>query len=346
MLASGVEMDELVETGGETVTADDVAAAAGVSRWTVGRAFRKDASISEKSRKKVLAAARALGYAPDLLAAGLASDRSNLVALLVDDFENPHKLIVLEQLSRVLTDEGWGTLLVNMRDGSETPAALLAASQRRVDAAVLNGTQFDDQIIKTALGARRVKKLIVFGRVSEGPNTISICCDDVAALREIASFVHERGYRAPLYIAGPDSHSAILRRKDTFLAEWFGRGGALAPSIHIEQYSISLAYGRVLGALTGPYRDPRPDILICENDAIAIGAMDAIRYGLGLSIPDDIAVIGYDDIGLAALPTYNLTTWRQPMPEMTRALVDVLRSDHEPGGDIFFPGKFILRGTA
>ena len=144
-----IDDDSEMESG--TIRADHVAAAAGVSRWTVGRAFRKDASISDKSRKKVMAAANALGYAPDLLAAGLASDRSNLVALLVDDFENPHKLVVLERLSRLLNDEGWGTLLCNMRDGAGAPSALLSASQRRVDAAVLNGTQFDDRIIETAL---------------------------------------------------------------------------------------------------------------------------------------------------------------------------------------------------
>jgi LacI family transcriptional regulator, galactose operon repressor len=339
-------MDEDAEIQGGTVTADDVAAAAGVSRWTVGRAFRKDASISEKSRKKVLAAARSLGYAPDLLAASLASDRSNLVAILIDDFENPHKLIVLERLSRILRDEGWGTLLVNMRDESDAPSALLDASQRRVDAAVLNGTRFDDRIIRTALGARRVKKLIVFARVSESPNTISICCDDVAALREITSFVVERGYRSPLFVAGPDSYSAILRRKETFLKQWLRQRGSLPPYIHVEQYSISLSYDRVLKALTGPHRDPLPDILVCENDALAIGAMDAIRYGLGLSVPRDIAVIGYDDVPLAALPTYNLTTWRQPIAEMATALVDVLRSDHEPGGDLFFAGEFVRRGSA
>jgi DNA-binding LacI/PurR family transcriptional regulator len=339
-------MDEDLEIGVKTVTADNVAEAAGVSRWTVGRAFRKDASISEKSRKKVLAAAQALGYAPDLLAAGLASYRSRLVALLVNDFANPHKLIVLEQLSRILHNEGWGTLLVNTRDESDVPAALLTASQRRVDAAVLNGTWFDDQIIRTALGARRVKKLIVFARVSESPNTISICCDDVAAVSEIVSFAIARGYRAPLFVAGPDSHSATLRRKGAFLEEWRRRQGTQPPFINVEQYSIPLAYDRVLEALTGRYRERRPDILICENDALAIGAMDAIRYGLGFSIPNDIAVIGYDDAPLAALPTYNLTTWRQPIPAMASALVDVLRSDHEPGGDIFLPGRFILRGTA
>ncbi len=222
----------------------------------------------------------------------------------------------------------------------------LTARRRRVDAAVLNGTWFDDQIIRTAFGARRVKKLIVFARVSESPNTISICCDDVAALREIVCFTLDRSYRAPLFIAGPDSDSATLRRKGTFLEEWRARRGAYPPFIHVEQHSISLAYDQVLEALTGPYREPRPDILICENDALAIGAMDAIRYGLGLSIPNDIAVIGYNDAPLAALPTHNLTTWRQPISAMARALVDVLRSDHEPSGVLFFPGSFTLRRTA
>jgi len=336
--------DAGTETG--TVTADDVAAAAGVSRWTVGRAFRRDASISEKSRKKVLAAAQSLGYAPDLLAASLASDRSNLVALLIDDFENPHKLIMLESLSRVLRDEGWGTLLVNMKGEADAPLALLGASQRRVDAAVLNGTWFDERIIRTALGARRVKKLIVFGRVSDSPDTISICCDDVAALRTIAAFVDEQGYQSPLYVAGPDTHSAILRRKDTFLAEWRALRGRSPPFMHLDQYNIGLARDCVLAALTGGRRDRRPDILVCENDALAIGAMDAIRSDLALSIPGDIAVIGFDDVALAALPTYNLTTWRQPIAEMTMALVEVLRSEHDAANEILFAGEFVRRGSA
>ncbi|MFQ8433899.1 LacI family DNA-binding transcriptional regulator, partial [Amaricoccus sp. W119] len=119
-----------------TVTADEVAALAGVSRWTVARAFKKDASISAKSRRKVMEAAEQLGYVPDLLAASLASDRSNLVALMLDDFENPHKLVMLERLTRVLTRAGFGVLLVNMLD-DDASTALISASQRRVDASVV-----------------------------------------------------------------------------------------------------------------------------------------------------------------------------------------------------------------
>ena len=154
--------------------------------------------------------------------------------------------MVIEQVSRVLRDEGWGMLLVNMRGETDAPSALLAASQRRVDAAVLNGTGFDDRVIRTALGARRVKKLIVFGRVSESPNTVSICCDDVAALREIAAFARAKGYRSPLFVAGPDTPSATVRRKETFLAEWRRLTGTQPPFIHVDQYKIGLARDRVL----------------------------------------------------------------------------------------------------
>ena len=100
-------------------------------------------------------AAEALGYVPDLLAVSLASDRSNLVALLVDNFGNPHKLVMLKRLTRILREAGYGTLLVNMLGEDDAPRALLAASQRRVNSAVQIGMQFDETIRKTALRTRR-----------------------------------------------------------------------------------------------------------------------------------------------------------------------------------------------
>jgi len=169
---------------GVIVTAEDVAKLAGVSRWTVNRAFKQDASISKKSLQKVLLAAEQLNYHPDLLASSLASDQSNLVSLLVDDFANPHKLIMIERLTRVLREYGWDTLLVNTLGQDDASAALLKSSQRRVDAAVLIGIQFSDEMLSTALGAARVKKLVVFARSSERSGTISICCDDVAAMSD------------------------------------------------------------------------------------------------------------------------------------------------------------------
>lgn len=331
----------------ETVTADDVAARAGVSRWTVARAFKKDGVISEKARAKVMAAATELGYVPDLLAASLASDRSNLVALLVDDFDNPHKLVMLERLTRILRAAGYGALLVNMLGERDAPDALLAASQRRVDAAVVIGTQFDDSIRLTALGAKRVKKIIIFARAGTGPGTISIGCDDVAAMTEMAQYLATRGYRRPLFLAGPNTQSTRLMRKDTFLRVWAESGaGALPPVVHVGDYSMALSCAAVTETLAAMPLSARPDVIVCENDALALGAIDALRHRLGIAVPREIAVTGFDDIPLAASAGYDLTTYRQPLTEMALALVRLLEGRGEDEAEVILPGTFIQRGSA
>lgn len=327
----------------DTVTADHVAAAAGVSRWTVARAFKKDASISKKSRERVLAVAEDLGYVPDLLAASLASDRSNLVALMIDDFSNPHKLVVLERLTRILRLAGWGTLLVNMLDSTDASSALLSASQRRVDAAVVVGTRFDEKVLSTAIGARRVKKLIIFARTSLDPNTIDIFCDDASAMREIGDYLHAKGRRKPLYVAGPDEQSTTLNRKAVFQAHWESLTGEYCDSIPAEQYDSNRAIEAVVTALEGKSAAELPDTLVCENDILAIGAIDALRYRLGLRVPEDIAVTGFDDIPLTQSPAYNLTTYRQPITEMAQALIRVLEGEET---ELSIKGTFVPRGSA
>ncbi len=328
------------------VTADDVAAMAGVSRWTVARAFKKDGSISTKSRARVMEAAEKLGYVPDLSAAALASDRSNLVALLVDDFDNPHKLVMLERLTRILREAGYGTLLVNMLGEKDAPEALLMASQRRVDAAVLIGTQFDESMRRSALGARRVKKLVVFARMSSQPDTLSIGCDDVAAMDEVTRHVLAKGYRRPLFLAGPDTESTRLFRKETFLRVWAAeRGGPVPTVIHARSYSSTDGRDCAIAHLRPLPKDQLPDVIICENDVLALGAMDAVRGDLGLSIPSDIAITGFDDIPLAASPTYDLTSYRQPITEMVHALVRLLDAEGNAPQSIVIKGKFVARGS-
>lgn len=329
-----------------SVTADDVAARAGVSRWTVTRAFKKDASISDASRRKVMEAADALGYVPDLLASSLASDRSNLIALLVDDFDNPHKLVMLERLTRMLHERGWGTLLVSMPGSEDAAPALLSASQRRVDAAVLIGTQFDEAVLKTALGARRLRKLIVFARTSTRPDTVSIGCDDVPAIEELTRHVAARGYRRPLFLAGPDTESTRLMRKDAFLRAWAQVPGGAAPAvIHVPHYNMQEAHDGLVAHLAACGAAGRPDVVLCENDVLAMGAIDAIRVTLGLRVPADMAVTGFDDIPLAASPSYDLTTWRQPITHMVHALIALLEGDAAAAETVLLPGRFVRRGS-
>lgn len=328
------------------ITADDVATAAGVSRWTVNRAFKKDASISPKTRAKVISAADSLGYVPDLSAAALASARSNLVALLVDDFANPHKLVMLDTLTRALRKRGFDTLLVNTLDREDTAPALLNASQRRVDATILIGIQFDDQVLAAAHDARRFKKLIIFARTSRNPETISIAVDDEAATHEIARHVIKKGYRRPLYLAGPNTISAHLLRKETFVTTWQNYFNEVPESISVARYDPVLAAEVIFARLYDRSAAARPDVIVCENDALALGVIDTIRHRLGLRVPDNIAVVGFDDVPQAGSPNYQLTTYRQPLAEMAEYLVDVLDSPDTKNLDRKFIGQLVLRDSA
>ncbi len=326
------------------ITADDVATAAGVSRWTVARAFKKDASISERAREKVMRAAENLGYVPDLLASSLASDRSNLIALVADDFTNPHKLVMLERLTRIFRKAGYGTVLVNMAEDDDHGAALISASQMRVDATLVIGTRFDEKVLDTALTARRVKKLIIFARVSAHPQTISVACDDERAMSDIARHLFVKDYTRPLYVAGPDRQSARLNRQEGFSRAWRALQGALPEVMHVSQYDLIAASEEITEALQGVARDRLPDVLVCENDIVAIGAIDALRHRLGLRVPEDVAVTGFDDIPLAAAAGYQLTSYRQPITKMAEAVVALLESGSTE--DVILEGHLVDRASA
>jgi len=327
------------------ITADDVARLAGVSRWTVHRAFKADASISRKSRDKVRAAADALGYVPDLLAVSLASQRSGIVALLIDDFDNPQQTTMVSHLAPTLRQSGWQSLLVYTQGEADAASALLQASQHRVDAAVLIGGQFDDERLGVALGAQRLKRLIAFGRYSENPGTVSICCDDAGAMRQLIDHLLARGYQRPLYLAGPKTLSVNLMRQEATHIRWKEATGTVPEVLAVETYTPDLAYARVLAHFEARSA-PRPDVLICETDALALGAMDALRHGLGLRVPEDVAVTGFDDVDAARNPNYALTTYRQPNQAMADAVVAVLQGAEHTQSFARMTGALMVRKSA
>lgn len=330
----------------DNITADDVAQAAGVSRWTVNRAFKAAASISPETRRRVIEAADALGYVPDLRAAALASDRSRLIALLIDDFANPHKLVMLERLTDTLQRHGWDTLLVNTLGKIDAGDAMRKARQRRVDATVLIGIQFSDEMLAAAGSARLLRKLIIFARNSQNPDTISIAVDDRAATHDIAGYILKRGYRRPMFLAGPRTISAHLSRKETFVRFWQNSTGHAPETADVDGYDPALATELLAGLLAGRPRAALPDVIACENDALALGAVDCIRHRLGLRVPDDIAVTGLDDIPQAAGAGYRLTTYRQPIRDMAEYLVEVLESRETTQLSRTFTGRLVVRESA
>ena len=166
------------------------------------------------------------------------------------------------------------------------------------------------------------------------------------ATRKIAAYVQERGYRRPLYLAGPRTFSAHLMRKETFIEFWRERFGTEPESVAVASYDPILAADVFLQTMQGRDRADHPDIIVCENDALALGVIDTIRHRLKLRIPEDIAVIGFDDVPQCESPNYRLTTYRQPMTEMANYLVDVLESPETTNLDRTFEGQLVIRDSA
>ena len=322
----------------------DVAIAAGVSKWTVIRAFDPEASIADSSRERVLKEAAKLGYRPNLLARSLATKTTNLVAVLVDDFVNFHKLPVLEMLTLALQAEGMAAILININQRFDHLEALLNAGQRQVDAVILLGTAFRDETLQNRANQDSSPPLFVLARESTIGSIPSVHCDAEKSMMEIGVHLWERGYRRPGYMSGPRTLSTALGRGRHFSEFWQNKNISNISLMSAGSYDPLDAASAFRKYLETTPASERIDVLMCENDALAIGAIDVARYEFGLHVPKDLAIIGYDGIPITAVPAYNITTYEQPMEKMVQTLISMMKGRLELKS-MLLPGRLIVRGS-
>lgn len=325
-------------------TATDVALEAGVSKWTVGRAFTPGTSIAQQSRERVMQAAEKLGYRPNLLARSLTTKSTHQVAVLVDDFANSYKLSVLALLTAALQAEGMVAMLININRNSDPAHAFLTADQRQVDAVILLGTAFPDETLRENAMKTGSPQQFILARESTIDSIPAVSCDAAASMKEIGSYLLQKGYRRPGFMSGPRSLSTALGRQRHFASFWRRHGVPHVPELPAGSYDRHAAACALRSYLQATPAEHRIDVLMCENDELALGAIDIARSEFGLRVPDDFAVVGYDGTDLATAPSFNLTTYQQPMEEMVAALVDMLMARREVES-VSIPGKLIIRGS-
>lgn len=326
-------------------TATDVALEAGVSKWTVGRAFTPGTSIARESRERVMQAAEKLGYRPNLLARSLTTKSTHQVAVLVDDFANPYKLSVLELLTAALQAEGVVAMLININRNFNPAHAFLAADQRQVDAVILLGTSFPDEVLRELSMKTGSPRLFVLARESAIESIPAVSCDAAASMEEIGAYLWQRGYRRPGFMSGPRASSTVLGRQRHFAAFWGRHGVSGVPELPAGGYDRHAAARVLRDYLEATPADERVDVLMCENDTLAMGGIDVARGEFGLRVPQDMAVVGYDGHDLAAAHAFDLSTYEQPMEEMVAALVDMLM-ERRPVELLTVRGRLVVRGSA
>jgi DNA-binding LacI/PurR family transcriptional regulator len=324
------------------ITASDVAERAGASKWTVSRAFTDGASIAPEVRERVLRVAAEMGYSPNLLARSLSTRRTRLIALVVDELGNPNQLVLLNEATRQLQARGFSSLLLNLSPEYGPGAALRLADQFQVDGIMFMGTTLDQNLIELAQKIKHIP-LVVVTRNSAMVNIPFVTTDGYAAGAEIADLFLAQGYRRIGHMAGPPSERTELHRLDGFRDRLQERGTPLACVLETSHYRREQGMQTLSRYLASTPRDQRIEALFCENDILAIGALDALATA---GAQHRIAIVGFDDIEMASAPPYELTTFRQPVDYLvSEAIRRILEPDAVDARSLLAPGTLVLRSS-
>ncbi len=302
------------------VTAADVARSAGVSRSAVSRAFTPGASISPAARERVERAAGALGYRVNRLARGLTHAKTNLVGLVGTDLQQPFHAALLTALSAALLAEGYQCMLQNAGNSERDMRALIArVLEYRVCAIVVMAGTPPARIVEECVG--NGVRVILVNKLLPGLATDTVLADHAAGGRAAAERLIAAGCRRLAVVASAARTPSVLQRLDAFRA----RAREAGVTVRVRQRGATdYRDGHAAGLDLLP-REPRgddPDGVFCVTDLLALGFLDAARVERGRRVPDDLCVIGFDDIPQAGWGAYRLTTFRQPCGELTARVIE------------------------
>lgn len=319
------------------VTMKDVALKAGVSKSAVSRTFTDGASVSEKTRIKVEKAARELGFQPNVLASSLTTRRTKLIGLISNNFNNPVFLEVFDLFTLAIQKHGLRPLLVNLSEEMDPSVSVNTLLQYSVDGVILASSTLPSNLseIFTKSGMPVVHS---FGRCERSPKVHTIGVDNRKCGRIVAKTLIERGYQRFGFLGGPSDSTSTQDRLTGFKQGLKKQDFHSALSVrYTEQYSFDEGF-RLMSEILQD-RSNIAEVYFCGDDVISIGAISAIQKA-GLSVPEDVGIIGFNDMEMAGWNNISLTTVRQPVREIILSSIEILTS--MVGGDEIKPETKVI----
>lgn len=329
----------------ERVTSVQVAKRAGVSQSAVSRVFTPGASVSKKTADKVKKAAAELGYRPNVIARSLITGRSRMIGLVVAYLENYFYPEALEKLSNALQAEGYHVLVFMAKQTAGNIDGILEEIlDHQVDGIVMASVAISSELAARCQAAD--VPVVLFNRSQDDERLSAVTSDNVAGGRKLAEFLIRSDHRRIGYIAGWEGASTQRDREAGFRSGLLEAGLDLfAREVGNFQYDVAKMAARAMFS-----RAERPEAVFVANDHMAFAVMDVLRAELGLGVPDDVSVVGFDDVPPAAWAAYDLTTVRQRANQMVAETVRTLlasieKKDTEPRR-VAIEGPLIVRGSA
>ncbi|MBT8155808.1 LacI family transcriptional regulator [Epibacterium ulvae] len=325
------------------VTLKEVAERAGVSRSAVSRTFTDGASVSDKMRRKVEKAARDLGYSPNALASSLTTGRTKLIGLVSNNFHNPIFLQVFDQFTRGLQERDLRPLLVNLSNETNPEASVRMLRQYSVDGVVVASSTLPPLFAK-AFREADIPVVHSFGRSSSAPEVHVVGIDNVECGRMAARELVRRGYKRVAFLGGPEVATSTQDRFTGFMSEMAAHKDIKTTYSFAQAYSFQAGRREMLRLL----KDTPAEAYFCGDDVLSIGALSAIEDS-AYSCPQDIGIIGLNDMEMAQWESINLTTIHQPIREIINSSIELMVAmldtpNRYPEARIF-PCSVVERGT-
>lgn len=299
------------------VTLDDVAAAAGLSRAQVSRALSGGQGVRPETRKLVDTIAAQLNYQPNLAARSLASARSSIVGLVIGDLQNPFHIQLAEAVDRELSETGFDpvTSLRSVENPNEIAERLL---RLRATGVVMIGTHHTTRAIAEI--AEKMPCVYIGSKRISHPRVTAIAADDESGVRQAMGHLLALGHTRIVNLGGSNIEASARQRTKVYASvmKEAGLEPVSFPGLHDAasgRRGVDLAFAEGI----------HPTAIFASNDCIALGAIDRLK-GMGLSVPEDVSVIGFDDIRDAKTEVFSLSTIRQDCEMQAKAAVDALKA--------------------
>ena len=294
------------------VTIKDVAVMAGVSPATVSRVVSGDGRASREVAGKVRAAADKLGYRPSVMARSLTQSSTQLIALVMGSLQNPFDAALVESLSAGFYSRGKRLLIVPADHGEDGSGPMIALDYQ-TDGVVVAAGHISQSASESL--ARLGIPVILFGRMLEAPGVDCIVADNFEGARRAGRVLARSGAKRV---------TAVRHALDTFSDDERVEGLRAAlkgrADVTVVKTSTGNGHADALMLLSGP---ERPEAVFCVNDLLAMSVLEAAA-SVGLRVPEELSVIGFDDIPMASSPSYSLTTLRLPVDEVAGWIIERL----------------------
>jgi LacI family transcriptional regulator len=325
----------------------EIAKIAGVSLGTVSHVLNDSAVVREPLRKRVMDAVDALGYQPSQLARGLRRDKTNMIGMIIPDITNPFFPAVVRGAEDVAFANGFRLILCNTdNDHAKEIAHLNELRTYLPSGLIVIPSSFSDLTTQAASYRRSGAAVVCVDRLPKDWNGDSVTADNESGAYKATNYVLRQGHKRFAMIIGPRHLTNVQNRLAGF------KRALHEKKIHIDPEYIQEAsfdqHGGYVKTMLLLRMIPRPTVIFAGNDMIAFGALQAFREAR-LHCPEDIAVIGFDNLDLAEMTSPPLSSVSQPGYQMgtmaARILIDRVRGDHGPAKHIVLDTALKIRGS-